>query len=142
MLLLFHVQPEHCKIVFSTGTKSAAKVWDVKVVQAATGVETSVITSSDHVWSCSGTLQVDTTTVHLYIGKGTLEVASDLIYSKMSFFANVVSDTAVDLFHVVKCNCKQTTTVPSVPVENGALYAQWDESREEKVASRWTQMSQ
>ena len=45
VLLLFHVQPEHCKILFSTGTKSAAKVWDAKVVQAATGVETSVRTS-------------------------------------------------------------------------------------------------
>ena len=53
VLLLFHVQPEHCKIL-STGTQSAAKVWDVKVIQAAIGVETSVRTSSDHVWSYSG----------------------------------------------------------------------------------------
>ena len=26
LLLLFHVQPEHCKVLSSTGTKSAAKV--------------------------------------------------------------------------------------------------------------------
>ena len=55
-LLLFHVQPEHCEVLFSTGTKSAAKVCDVKVVQAAIAVETSVRTSSDHVWSYSGRL--------------------------------------------------------------------------------------
>ena len=26
VLLLFHLQPEYCKVLFSTGTKSAAKV--------------------------------------------------------------------------------------------------------------------
>ena len=44
VLLLFHVQPEHCKVLLSTGTKSAADVKDVKVVQAATGAETYVRT--------------------------------------------------------------------------------------------------
>ena len=52
------------------------------------------------------TWQVDTKTIHLHIGKGTLQVASKLIYSKMSLFANVVLDTAVDLLHAVKFNCK------------------------------------
>ena len=54
----------------------------------------------------ASTWQVDTKTIHLYIGKGTLQVASNLIYSQVSLSANVVSDTAVDLLHVVKCNCK------------------------------------
>ena len=47
LLFLLLFQPEHCKVLFSTGTKSAAKVWNVKlkVVQAAIGAETSVKTS-------------------------------------------------------------------------------------------------
>ena len=95
----------------------------------------------------ASTRQVDTQTIHLYIGKGTLQVASNLINSKLSLFAKVVSDTAVDLLHVVKCNRKTDSHCAKCSCRNRALYAQWDvgnaaEKVVRKPSSRWTQMTQ
>ena len=55
-------------MLFSTGAESAAKVWDVNVVQTAIRVKTSVRTSSDHVWLYSGSY--DTTSNPFSVGKG------------------------------------------------------------------------
>ena len=92
VLLLFHVQPEHCNFVFASDTKSVVKVWDT--------ISSPDNSRSRHmwehpVWSC------DTT-------------SSLFSKNKRSLMFLPYTDAAAapdDLLLVVKCNCK--TDYPS-----------------------------